>query len=73
MRTLVMLSLAVLLSGCCTQVKNAIDAYATVVVENTQAGQALLTHCQNGDQPSCTGVGGILTGIEKSAKVLQQH
>ncbi len=62
-----------LLSGCCAEVKTAVDAYAVAVQQQTQAGQELLKRCQAGnDQPACAGVGGVLAGIEASAKRLQQ-
>ena len=62
-----------LLSGCCAQVTSSVDAYATAVQQQTQAGQELLKRCQTGnDQAACAGVGGVLAGIEASAKRLQQ-
>ena len=62
-----------LLTGCCSHVKSAIGAYATAVQQQTQVGQELLKRCATGsDQPACSGVGGVLAGIETSAKALQQ-
>jgi Tfp pilus assembly protein PilV len=61
-----------LLGGCCSQVKTAVHAYASAVQQQTQVGQELLKRCAAGnDQPACSGVGGVLTGIETSAKRLE--
>ncbi len=62
----------VLLSGCCSQVKTAVNAYAAAVQQQSQVAQELLKRCAAGnDQPACSGVGGVLAGIEASAKKLQ--
>jgi hypothetical protein len=60
-----------LLSGCCMGVKNAMNAYARAVQEQTQVGQELLKRCETGhDQAACVAVAGVLTAIETSAREL---
>ncbi len=73
MRNTLIVGVGLLLSsGCCAQVKTAVDAYATTVQQQAQAGRELLKRCQANDQPACAGVDGVLVGIEASAKKLQQ-
>ena len=63
----------VVLSGCAAtaNVKPAIDAYASVIKENTEGSRILLTRCQAGEKPACAAVDNALVAIGKSADALK--
>lgn len=74
MKKLIIVSfcMALMLGGCCADLKNAINAYSVIVLEQTGAGQLLLKKCQDGDSSACKAVDNIFGSIDKSARVLQK-
>ena len=62
-----------LFTGCCTQVRSAVSAYAGAVIEQTDTGIELLKRCQGGEGAACNALQGVLNSIRSSAETLRDN
>jgi outer membrane lipopolysaccharide assembly protein LptE/RlpB len=67
---LLLFVLTVTLSGCGTELKNAVGNNATSIKQLTGASAALVPHCQSGNTTACNTIGTNLAAIDAAADVM---
>jgi hypothetical protein len=67
---LLLFVLTATLSGCGTELKNAVGKDATSIKQLTGASAPLVPHCQSGNATACTTLGTNLAAIDAAADVI---